>query len=204
MMNFDIQQMIVFIVAFAFSISIHEFSHGYSAFLYGDPTAKSMGRLTLNPIKHLDPFGLIAIIFAGFGWAKPVPVNGRYFRKPMQDMMVVSLAGPASNLLLALLCALALKVAPSTSSGSFFYPLIMLVAYLVQINVMLAIFNLIPIPPLDGGHILQGLLPPRYAMEYSKIEPYGFIILLVLVFSGALGFLISPVIGTLNNALMNI
>jgi Zn-dependent protease len=205
MINSYIQEIILLAVPVLFSITFHEVSHGYAAFLKGDPTAKAAGRLTLNPIKHIDPVGLLVLFITRMiGWAKPVPVDPRYFKNPRKDMMWVSLAGPASNFLLAFVFAVVLKVMPPVSSASFLYPLALMVQIMVTINVGLAVFNLIPIPPLDGSHILEGLLPYEAARSYAKIQPYGFIILLVLIFTHVTDVVIFPIIGYIVNILMRI
>jgi Zn-dependent protease len=196
MSNADIQEIILLVVPVLFSITFHEVCHGYAAYRLGDPTAKNAGRLTMNPIKHIDPFGLLVFVVTRMiGWAKPVPVDPRYFKNPMKDMMWVSLAGPVSNFFLAFAFAVVLKMMPNIPPDSFLYPLAIMVQYMVTINVGLAVFNLIPIPPLDGSHILKGLLPYEAARSYSKIEPYGFIILLILIFTHVVDYVIFPVIG---------
>jgi Zn-dependent protease len=205
MMNFDIQLIILLVVPVLFSITFHEVSHGYAAYMKGDPTAKAAGRLTLNPIKHIDPVGLLVLFITRMiGWAKPVPVDPRYFKNPRKDMMWVSLAGPASNFFLAFVFAGVFKVMPQVAPTSFFYPLAVMVQMMITINVGLAVFNLIPIPPLDGSHILQGLLPYEAARTYAKIEPYGFIILLALIFTRVVNIVIFPVIDFIVTILLRI
>ncbi len=195
MMNFNIQQIILLIVPVLFSITVHEVCHGYAAYRMGDPTAKAAGRLTLNPIKHIDVVGLLVLFLTRMiGWAKPVPVNPMYFKNPRKGMMWVSIAGPASNLALACVFAIAYKVSAGFLSTSYLYPLVFMMEPMVSINVGLAIFNLIPIPPLDGSHILEGLLPADMARAYSSIAPYGFIILLVLIFTRVVDYLVFPII----------
>lgn len=189
-----IPQLIIMAVPVLFCITIHEFSHGYVAYRLGDPTAKLAGRLTLNPFKHVDIFGLICLFIMRLGWAKPVPVDSRYFKNPKRDMLLVSLAGPASNMIFAVLFALVFHLVAMPLGRTAFYPLVIMIQYTVYLNVALAVFNLLPIPPLDGGHILEGLLPPDKARALSQIGPYGMIILLLLVFSGALGKIIVPII----------
>jgi Zn-dependent protease len=194
-MNNIISEIVLMAVPVLFSITVHEVCHGYVAYLFGDPTAKSQGRLTLNPIKHIDPVGLLVLFITRMvGWAKPVPVDYRYFKNPRRDMIWVSLAGPASNLILAFITAVVLKASGGLLVHTYFEPLIPMAQIMVVINVGLAIFNLIPIPPLDGSHILSGLLPLNMAYTYSKIQPYGFIILLALVFTRVVDVVISPVI----------
>ncbi|MEN8188387.1 MAG: site-2 protease family protein [Thermodesulfobacteriota bacterium] len=192
------------------ALTLHEFAHGYVAFRLGDPTAKAMGRLTLNPLKHLDPLGTIAFFFIKFGWAKPVPVNPNYFKDPQKGMLWVALAGPATNLVLAIISAIGVKLVwfIATTIGSptliqtVLRPLYDTLVASVWINLVLCIFNFLPIPPLDGSRILSGLLPPDMARSYNSIERYGFIIILVLAFSGVLGKLILPVISFATNMLL--
>ncbi len=205
MISSYIQEIALLAVPVLFSITFHEVSHGYAAFRLGDPTARNAGRLTLNPISHIDPVGLLVLVVTRMiGWAKPVPVDPRYFKNPRQDMMWVSLAGPASNLLLAVVFAVISRMVPPIAQSSFLYPLAIMLQFMIVINVGLAVFNLIPIPPLDGSHILQGLLPPEMAMSYSRIEPYGFIILLVLVFTRTVNVVIFPIIDFITGLLMRI
>ena len=205
MISSYIQEIALLAVPVLFSITFHEVSHGYAAFRLGDPTAKNAGRLTLNPISHIDPVGLLVLVVTRMiGWAKPVPVDPRYFKNPRQDMMWVSLAGPASNLLLAVVFAVISGMVPPIAQSSFLYPLAIMLQFMIVINVGLAVFNLIPIPPLDGSHILQGLLPYEMARSYSKIEPYGFIILLVLVFTRTVNVVIFPIIDFITGLLMRI
>jgi len=192
-----IQQLIILAPPFLFSLTAHEYAHGYVAFRLGDPTASNMGRLSMNPLKHLDPIGVICFFLIKIGWAKPVPVDPRYFKNPRQDMLWVSLAGPLCNLVLAVACTILIKiilVAAPYLPAPFFTPLAAMIGAGIWINIMLAVFNLVPIPPLDGSKILMGLLPPRQAMAFAKIEPYGFIILLALFYTGILPKLIMPII----------
>ncbi|NJD90984.1 MAG: site-2 protease family protein, partial [Geobacter sp.] len=172
------------------AITCHEVSHGYIAMLRGDNTARSQGRLTLNPLNHLDIIGTLMIIIVGIGWAKPVPVNFNNLRNPKRDMIWVAAAGPVTNMLLAALSAFVLRMtvaltAPVPDSSwlqLFLDPIVLMLAFSVYINLLLALFNLIPIPPLDGGRVLTGLLPYRQALFLSRIEPYGMVIIIMLVF----------------------
>ena len=179
--------MLIFLLVLIFSAIIHECAHGWVAEKCGDPTARMAGRITLNPIPHIDPIGtillpiLLLIMSQGrfaLACAKPVPVNFRNLRNPKEDMMKVGAAGPLSNILLALFCVMILKVAKVSS-----YSLLsQIMGVGVLINILLAIFNLIPIPPLDGSRIIMGLLPPRPAYNYSRLEPFGIFIVLIALF----------------------
>ncbi len=186
MFNIDPQQLIVQLPAFLFALTVHEFSHGYMAYLCGDSTAKYQGRLTLNPLKHLDPLGTLAIIFMPFGWAKPVPIDPRNFRNPQIDMIKVAAAGPISNIATMIvsfiLLAVLIKSFGNIHAGSSLEPIVMMLMYSVLINAILAVFNMIPVPPLDGSKVLMGFLPPKYARKIAKLEGMGFIILLILLY----------------------
>lgn len=174
------------IPAALFTIVLHEISHGYIAYLLGDRTAKDSGRLTLNPIKHLDVIGLLSMIIFGFGWAKPVPVNPYYFKHRKGGMALTALAGPMSNLLLALLgllCFKGLTLIPITSQTMYVIlnGLAQFLYIFAMLNVGLAIFNLIPIPPLDGSKVVNALLPNEVYFKIMKYEQFGFLVLLVLL-----------------------
>jgi Zn-dependent protease len=181
-------------VVLLFSVIVHEVAHGYVALLNGDPTARVMGRITLNPLPHIDPVGTILIPLllllsrAGviFGWARPVPVNPENYRNYRWGEITVSAAGPLSNLALAVVFAWLLKL------GVGGLGLAKLAYFGVTINIFLALFNLIPIPPLDGSHILATLLPPSLARSYRYLEPVGFILILVLFYSGVMGMVLMP------------
>jgi Zn-dependent protease len=185
LLNLLIQDPLTFVllaIPLLYSIIIHELAHGWVAFLMGDPTAKNMGRLTLNPLKHLDPIGTAMLFIFGFGWAKPVPVNLGLVRNTRLGLILVSAAGIIANLLLAFLAVLLLRLLSPSPSGSIG----LLLYYLAQINIMLASFNLIPIPPLDGSKIVMGFLPERLQYALSRLEPFGFFIIIGLLYLGAL------------------
>lgn len=192
------------------AVTFHELAHGYVAYKLGDPTAKMLGRLTLNPLKHLDPIGTLAFIVTRMiGWAKPVPVNPLNLKNPQRDMMWVSLAGPATNFAIATIASVAFRFLadfPVSSIGfwgeKLFNPILLMTYLTVTINIGLGVFNLIPIPPLDGSGILMGLLPKKMAASYSRIERYGFLILLALIFLRITDIVIYPIIMFLNNLLL--
>jgi Zn-dependent protease len=192
-----IQQIAILAPPFLLAITFHEFCHGYVAWRLGDPTAHDQGRLTMNPLKHLDIWGVLAFIIMKIGWAKPVPINPAYFRKPLRDMMLVALAGPGSNFLLALLSGLTIKLLIAGIGlipELLLWPLLNMAAAGVWINLMLGFFNLIPIPPLDGSRILGGFLPTGGVIFIRKMEPFGFLILLLLFYLGVISKVMMPMI----------
>ena len=202
-----IQKIAVFAIPVIFAITLHEAAHGYVAMKFGDKTAWMLGRVTANPLKHIDPVGTIGLplflllmskLTGGptflFGWAKPVPVNFSALRHPKRDMLWVAAAGPGSNMLMALFWSLMIQ-AGQMLGGSFGLPLMLMGAAGILINAMLAGLNLLPIPPLDGGRIAVSLLPFGPARMLARVEPYGFFILIALMFTGMLGYLMWPLIG---------
>lgn len=179
------------------SLSIHEVSHGYAAHLLGDDTAKSMGRLSLNPRAHLDPIGAICLFLFNFGWANPVPVNPRNFDKVSmkKGMVITSLAGPVSNILTAFVCMFLMKLLRYAGGGIWVYPVYTVLTVMIGMNLSLAVFNFIPVPPLDGYKILSAVLPPRYYFKLMEYERYGFIILLLIIYLPPFNALLSAAVG---------
>jgi Zn-dependent protease len=195
-----IQKIAIYALPIIFAITIHEAAHGYAAKYFGDLTAEKMGRISLNPLKHIDPFGTIllpalTVMLGGilFGWAKPVPVNFANLRNPKKDMLWVAAAGPASNFVMAIFWALVISF--SASAQTFSEPMALMGKAGVGINVVLMVLNLLPLPPLDGGRIAVSLLPNHLAQPFSQIERYGFFILIALLFTGVLSKILDPFIG---------
>jgi Zn-dependent protease len=196
-----LQRIVVWILPVIFAITVHEVAHGWVAKRYGDNTASALGRLTLNPIKHVDLFGTLIIpgllLLSGtgfiFGWAKPVPVDARNFKNPLRDMAVVALAGPVSNFLMALAWALIARLGVSigAQAEAISLPLIYTGVAGISINLVLALINLLPIPPLDGSRVLSGILPNYWAWQYNRLERFGFIILLVLLYTNTLSSILA-------------
>ena len=170
--------LVLLIPVLLFALVFHEFSHGWVAYKLGDPTAKNQGRLTLNPIAHLDPFGSMMILFVGFGWAKPVPVDSRYLANPREDMMKIAFAGPASNLFLALIGGVLIRLT------GYAGPLTSMLILFTQINISLAVFNMIPIPHLDGSQIFSGIMIRRNPQLVMQLQMYGPQILMGLILFG--------------------
>lgn len=193
--NLEPAVQLILIPVIVFALSFHEYAHGWVAYRKGDPTAYHAGRLTMNPLAHLDPFGALAIYFVGFGWAKPVPVDPRHLSNPRRDMLWIALAGPLSNILLALVSGLLLRLVWQTGLLSSQSPLISVLVVSLQINLALAIFNFLPIPPLDGSRILTGLLPTAQAPLIYQLERYGPMVLMGLILFGMVTGI--PIIGTL-------
>lgn len=203
-----IQTIAVYALPVLFGITLHEAAHGYVARMFGDPTAWQAGRISLNPIRHIDPIGTIVVplvllfstkLLGGggllFGWAKPVPVDWSRLRRPKQDMLWVALAGPASNLVMAIIWAISLRLMVEVGvvhNNADFW--VRMAVAGVQVNLILMALNLVPLPPLDGGRIVFSLLPSRLAWQYSRIEPYGLVILIVLMFTGVLWVILRPLL----------
>lgn len=212
--DFSIAQRIaVWALPVLFAITVHEVAHGWVANRLGDPTARMLGRLTLNPIKHIDPVGTLLVpgvllLLGGvvFGWAKPVPVTVENLRQPRRDMAIVAAAGPITNILMALMWAMVMKLGLvfSDTLSWIAMPLIFMGGAGITINVILAILNLLPLPPLDGGRVASGLLPGRIAVKFDRLEPYGFLIILTLLLTGILGKILWPPIGAAQQLIYSI
>ena len=198
----DLSQLLIILSVLLFSLTIHETAHAVTADWYGDPTARRLGRISLNPLVHLDPVGslllpVLGFLFAGFviGWAKPVPVNPANLKNHRRDFLVIAAAGPASNIVLAIGASVLLGAVPGGVGASEGIPSMLATfgLYLLQLNLLLAVFNMLPFPPLDGGNVLAGLLPEPLATQYDRfMRPYGFVILIALMLTGWLYALIDP------------
>jgi len=202
-----VQKIVAWVLPVLFAITVHEVAHGWIAARLGDKTALMLGRLTLNPVKHVDPVGtilvpgLLMLMQTGFlfGWAKPVPVTWQNLKHPKRDMALVAVAGPGANLLMALGWALVIRL--GTTLGDPGQALIFMGTAGIFINTILMVLNLLPLPPLDGGRVMTGLLPGPLAWKFSRIEPYGFMILLALLVTGVLGKIMWPAISLVMGAL---
>ncbi len=207
------QNFAVSVLPILFAITVHEVAHGWVAKQLGDQTAFQLGRLTLNPIKHIDPIGTLLVpgilLLAGgfiFGWAKPVPVNTCNLRNPKRDMILVAFAGPFSNLIMALMWAAVMKIGYGLTADLSWVgvPLIYMAGMGIFINLLLFVLNLLPIPPLDGGRILAGLLPAKVAVKYESIERYGLFIMIGLLISGILAAIILPPVSAIQQMLYHL
>lgn len=203
------------LIALVVAITIHEYAHAYAAERLGDPTPRLMGRLTLNPLAHLDPLGTIMLLIARFGWGKPVQFDPFNLRNPRRDSAIISIAGPLSNIVLATICSVFLQILfnfrlpflTNSFIGVFAYLFIGLLKPIIMLNVILAVFNLVPIHPLDGFKIVEGILPEEYARQWKELEPYGMIFLIVLIFPifssvSPIHTLISPIINFILSLLL--
>lgn len=208
-----LEKIIVWAIPVVFAITVHEVAHGWVANYLGDPTAKSLGRLTLNPIKHIDPIGtvvlpLILVYLGGFifGWAKPVPVTWQNLGSPRRDMALVAAAGPVANLVMLLLWAILAKIILSIvpHPGWLLQFVLVMCSIGIIINIVLMVLNLFPLLPLDGGRVVTSLLPPRLAVLYSRLEPIGLIIILVMLVTGVLANILMPVVSALEAVIYNL
>jgi Zn-dependent protease len=209
-----IQKIAIWALPLIFAITLHEVAHGWVASWFGDQTARLSGRLTINPLKHIDLIGTIIVPLMMlmttnfiFGWAKPVPVDARNLRKPRLDMAFVALAGPIANLLMALGWGFILKLSVWVENQGYVWlgtPLGYMSVAGIMINVVLGALNLIPLPPLDGGKVISSLLPRRWAYYYDLIEPYGFFILIILLLTNLLGVIMGPLVQLLVSAIYNL
>lgn len=199
-MDYIIQKIIYVAPAVLIALSLHEFAHGWASYMLGDPTPKAQGRISLNPLHHLDLVGTLLLFFVGFGWAKPVQVDSRYYENPKSDMVKVALAGPIMNFIVAFIAIFIFEILYKLDIGINLLTgyILLLLQYIAIINIGLGIFNLIPIPPLDGSKVLMAVLPPQSYFSYMKYEQFGMIILIMFICLGAFdGFLI-----TVRNATM--
>jgi len=201
----NVQVLAVIALPVLFAITVHEAAHGWMANRLGDGTAKMLGRVTLNPLKHIDPLGTLVVPLATFlltgflfGWAKPVPINARNLTNARRDMALVALAGPGANLLMAVLWGLVVKIGRAFWDASQWValPLVYMGAAGVLINVILMVLNLFPLLPLDGGRVLNALLPPAWSVNFSRLEPYGLMLLVLLLVTGLLGAVLTPAVDT--------
>lgn len=202
---FSLEQIILAVPAILLAISFHELGHGYVAYKLGDPTPKYQGRLTLNPFAHLDPLGTIMLVLFRMGWARPVMINTQYFKNKRQGVLLVSLAGPMANILLSWVFYNCLQLANRYLPASpFSFTLVLFLLINVRVNLGLATFNLIPIPPLDGSNILASLLPPKAAYNFAKLAPYGPFVLILLLISGMAHVIMNPIHTVLTSLLIRL
>jgi len=191
---------VVMIAVILFTITLHEYAHGKAAELFGDPTPRLSGRLTLNPLAHIDPIGLLMLVVVRFGWAKPVPIDTRYFKDPEKDMAIVGFAGPLANFTVAVIISAVFRIVPLPQS-EFGLFLSNIFQYAIWINIALGIFNLLPVPPLDGSRILRAILPYEGQIFMDRMEPYGFFVLIFLIifpgFSDILFYIVNYFAGLL-------
>jgi Zn-dependent protease len=194
-----VQMLLLMVPGLLLAVTVHEVAHGWVAERLGDPTARLAGRLTLNPLPHIDPLGALAFVLAGFGWARPVPVNARNLRRPVRDMACVAAAGPLSNFVVAFVGLVLLVLTARLVDAPFVTrPVTGMLRFVYTFNLGLAIFNLIPLPPLDGGHFLPYFFPRRSWPLLARLEQYGPLILLLLVFSGATRYIVGPLFSLAN------
>jgi Zn-dependent protease len=199
----EIGSIVLAFIGLLLALTVHEAAHAWAASRLGDPTARLQGRLSLNPAVHIDPIGTVLLPLLAFamnapiiGWAKPVPVDGRHLKHFRRDFMWIALAGPASNVLLAILASLLLRAMPllpvSVGTISIVEPLLQFAYGFFRVNILLAMFNMIPVPPLDGSNVVAALLPPRLAYQWDQVRPYGIFVLYGLMLTGILGMLVAP------------
>jgi Zn-dependent protease len=201
LLDINVAQILIWFIVLLFSLTVHETAHAWTADRLGDPTARLLGRVSLNPIVHIDPIGTILFPLIALasnvpliGWAKPVPVNGSRLRHPRRDFVLVAAAGPASNVIMAIAAALALAVLPVSpvvlGEPNVSVPLASLLNSAIQLNLLLAVFNMMPIPPLDGGNVLAGLLPLQLARQFDRIRPYGVLLIYALILTDGYYYLV--------------
>ena len=209
MFRFNIVQILISIPGIVVGLAFHEFAHAFASDRLGDPTPRSQGRLTLSPLPHIDFIGFFMLILMGFGWAKPVQINPKYYKNPRRDSILVSAAGPFTNLIVAAVFAVLVRLffitnLPYSLKENIASAIIGIFYYAIWINIILFIFNLLPIPPLDGFHIVSNLMPLRHYKVISLLERYGFVILIILIFTGATSYIITKPAQFIYNSFINI